>query len=91
MKINVFRLLLSTWMTDDECDQMRNGRVLSTFFGRLSLQRFMNEQISYEFFMCSEKPQGGGGYEVWTEKPVRYLNVYVFIYTSGYPLIASTN
>ncbi len=30
--------------------------------------------------MCSEKPQGGGGYEVWTEKPVRYLNVYVFIY-----------
>jgi hypothetical protein len=41
-------------------------------------------------FMCSEKSQGGGGYEVWTEKPVRYLNVYVFIYTSGYPWPSDT-
>ncbi len=41
--------------------------------------------------MCREKPQGGGGYEVWREKPIGYLKVYVFIYTSGYPLIASTN
>jgi len=30
--------------------------------------------------MCREKPQGGGGYEVWREKPIGYLKVYVFIY-----------
>jgi hypothetical protein len=69
MKINVFRLLLSTWMTDDECDQMRNGRVLSTFFGRLSLQRFMNEQISYEFLCVAKSPRVGAGMRSGQKNP----------------------
>ncbi len=62
---------------------MINRRVLSTFFGRLSLQRFMNEQISYEFLCVAKSPRVGASMRSGEETRRLCKSVYIYIYIYG--------